>query len=106
MLVEDLGIPEREAGLSLMKAANDRARAAEKELSRHPGGTKAGGLRKDKKNQSKSVRGIRDRFGEAEEQSSRMRRDRRALTHAVRAKGKRELQRQTEITENEQDDTF
>ena len=68
--------------------------------SRHPGGTRASGLRKDKKNRNKSVRSDRNRFGSAEEQSSRMRTIRRALTHSVRADSKRELQRQADLEES------
>lgn len=62
-------------------------------LARHPGGTRASGLRKDKKNRNESVRGDRDRFAPVAYQSSRMRAARRALTHSVRAAAKRETQK-------------
>ena len=60
------------------------------QMSRHPGGTKAEGLRKDYNGWQK-VSFDRVRFGEAECLSSRMRRTRRAVLHAARLKRKKEL---------------
>ena len=73
-----------------------KGRGTKHSLSRHPGGTRASGLRKDKKNRNESVRSDRDRFAAVEFQSSRMRAARRALTHSVRAAAKRETQRASE----------
>ena len=57
---------------------------------RHPGGTRAEGLRKDYNGWIK-VAYDRNRSGDAYEQSSRMRRMRRAVLHAARLKRKKEL---------------
>lgn len=65
----------------------DKAQAS---MSRHPDGTRAKGLGKDYKGWWK-VSVDRDRFGEAEFQSSRLRRARRAVLHAARIKRKKEL---------------
>ena len=63
---------------------------------RHPGGTRAEGLRKDYNGWIK-VAYDRNRSGDAYEQSSRMRRIRRAVLHAARLKRKKEL---TELLED------
>ena len=57
---------------------------------RHPDGTRAEGLRKDYNGWIKVV-SDRNRLGDAYEQSSRMRRIRRAVLHAARLKRKRDL---------------
>lgn len=62
---------------------------------RHLDGTRAEGLRKDYNGWIK-VSYDRNRFGDAYEQSSRMRRTRRAVLHAARLKRKKEL---TELLE-------
>ena len=69
------------------------------QMSRHPGGTKAEGLRKDYDGWQK-VSFDRERFGEAECLSSRMRRMRRAGLHAARLKRKKELAALLEELEN------
>ena len=69
------------------------------QMSRHPGGTKAEGLRKDYNGWQK-VSFDRERFGEAECLSSRMRRTRRAVLHAARLKRKKELAALLEELEN------
>ena len=58
---------------------------------RHPGGTRAEGLRKDYNGWIKVVYD-RNRSGDAYEQSSRMRRTRRAVLHAARLRRKKELE--------------
>lgn len=57
---------------------------------RHPGETRASGLRKGKTGKG-FIAQSRNRFGESEEQSSRLRRLRRAGNHSARLKGKKEL---------------
>ena len=52
-------------------------------LARHPNGTRAKGLKRLYRGWWK-VSDYRDRFGEAEEQSYRLRRMRRAVKHAAR----------------------
>lgn len=64
-------------------------------MSRHPDGTRAKGLKQDYKGMV-TVASDRDRFGEAEEQSSRMRRQRRAAVHSARRRLKKELESQIE----------
>lgn len=59
-------------------------------LSRHPSGTRAGGLRRDLRGR-KAVKDFRDRFGVAEERSSRLRRLRKAAKHSTRSQAKKEL---------------
>lgn len=58
--------------------------------SRHPDGTRAEGLRKEYNGWIK-IAYDRNRFGDAYEHSSRMRRMRRAVLHAARLKRKKEL---------------
>ncbi|MCR5464395.1 MAG: hypothetical protein K6F06_07680 [Bacteroidales bacterium] len=59
-------------------------------LSRHPSGTKASGLRRDLRGKL-TVKDFRDRFGVAEEWSSRLRRFRKAAKHSTRSQAKKEL---------------
>jgi hypothetical protein len=58
-------------------------RAAKAKASRHPDGTRAKGLRKQSPDKI-HIADDRNRFGDAYEKSSRMRRIRRYLKHAVR----------------------
>ena len=60
------------------------------EMSRHPEGTRAEGLKQDYKGW-RAIAYDRDRFGEAEVQSSRLRKERRAAIHSARLKHKKEL---------------
>ena len=83
-------LSEHEASLSTLGDQQDIIRSAGHVLSRHPQGTKAEGLRKDYSGQR--VHYSRNRFGEVEEKSSRMRRLRRGVKHSARLKGKRELE--------------
>jgi hypothetical protein len=66
--------------------------AAKAEASRHPGGTHAKGLRKlalDKVH----ITNDRNRFGDAYEKSSRMRRIRRYIKHSARNAAKEEIRK-------------
>ena len=68
--------------------------AAKAKSSRHPDGTRAKGLRKmsqDKNHMSED----RNRFGDAYEKSSRMRRIRRYIKHAARNAAKADLLKET-----------
>lgn len=65
-LVEELGVSEAKA-----------------KASRHPGGTRAKGLRKLSRDKI-HIAEDRNRFGDAYEKSSRMRRIRRFIKHAAR----------------------
>ena len=58
-------------------------RAAKAKASRHPGGTRAKGLRKLAQDKIR-ITDDRNRFGDAYEKSSRMRRIRRYIKHADR----------------------
>ena len=69
---------------------NNRHTKEDTKRTRHIGGTRAEGLRKDYNGWIKVVND-RNRFGDAYEQSSRMRRTRRAVLHAARLKRKKEL---------------
>ena len=60
-------------------------------LSRHPSGTRAGGLRRDLRGR-KAVKDFRDRFGVAEERSSRLRRLRKAAKHSARSRAKKGIE--------------
>ena len=75
----------------------------EYELARHPGGTKAKGLRKEYS--CWRVVSFRSRFGEIEQRSSRLRRIRRHGKHAARLQSKRELEATVAetIVENQED---
>lgn len=70
----------REMGISAAKAA----------VSRHPGGTHAKGLRKLSPDKI-HIAADRNRFGNAYDKSSRMRRMRRYIKHAARQAAKAEL---------------
>lgn len=61
-----------------------------KSLSRHSSGTKASGLRQGLEGKG-LVKSFRDRFGDADQQSSRLRRLRMAGKHSARLKFKKEL---------------
>ena len=65
-------------------------RAAKAKASRHPGGTHAKGLRKQSLDKI-HITDDRNRFGDAYEKSSRMRRIRRYLNHAARQESKASL---------------
>jgi hypothetical protein len=67
----------REMGISAAKA----------KASRHPGGTRAKGLRKQAQDKI-HIADDRNRFGDAYERSSRMRRIRRYVKHAARSANK------------------
>lgn len=62
-------------------------RAAKAKASRHPNGTRAKGLRKQSPDKI-HIADDRNRFGDAYEKSSRMRRIRRYLKHAARTVNK------------------
>lgn len=82
-----------ESGVSILSTANQEENYYLKiktSHTRHPSGTKASGLKKWMKGKWK-VADSRDRFGEAEVQSSRLRRERRTLKHTARLKTKEEL---------------
>ena len=76
--------------LSTLKDAFIQEKKAATDFTRHPKGTKASGLRKEFKGKM-TVASLRDRFGEAEEQSSRLRSYRRNAVHSMRNKLKNEL---------------
>lgn len=67
----------------LMKARTD--------LSRHPSGTRASGLRRDLRGKW-TVKDFRDHFGVAEERSSRLRRLRKAAKHSARSRAKKGIE--------------
>ena len=89
-VIAEHNLPEYEASLSTLGDQQDIIGDAGHVLSRHPRGTKAEGLRKDYSGQR--VHYSRNRFGEVEEKSSRMRRLRRGVKHSARLRGKRELE--------------
>ena len=89
-VITEHDLSEHEASLSTLGDQQDIIRSAGHVLSRHPQGTKAEGLRKDYSGQR--VHYSRNRFGEVEEKSSRLRRLRRGVKHSARLKGKRELE--------------
>lgn len=68
-------------------AGENRTGAAKALASRHPDGTRAKGLRKDMKGYL-DYKQLKDRFGDAYEQSSRLHRMKRWIKHGTRAKGK------------------
>ena len=83
-----------ETGVTVLSTLNRHYQELEKAVenhSRHPGGTKGSGLRKGKVGKG-LIALSRNRFGVAEEQSSRLRRLRRAGNHAARLRCKKELQ--------------
>ncbi len=82
-----------ETGVTILSSLNQHYHEVERAVEDHarqPGGTRASGLRKGK-NGKGLIAQSRNRFGEAEEQSYRLRRLRRAGNHAVRLKGKKEV---------------
>ena len=84
----------KETGVTILSSLNQHYQELERAVedhARHPRGTRASGLRKGKTGKG-LIAQPRNRFGEAEEQSSRLRRLRRAGNHAARLKGKKELQ--------------
>lgn len=86
-LAEEFGVTP----LSTLNQHYQELERAVEDLARHPGGTRASGLRKGKTGKG-LIAQSRNRFGEAEEQGSRLKRLRRAGNHSVRLKGKKELQ--------------
>ncbi|MBR5175599.1 MAG: hypothetical protein IKW89_06670 [Bacteroidales bacterium] len=62
---------------------------AKVDLSRHPSGKRASGLRRDLRGKL-TVKDFRNRFGVAEERSSRLRRLRKAAKHSARNRLKKE----------------
>ena len=68
-------------------------RAAKAKASRHPDGTRAKGLRKLSPDKI-HITDDRNRFGDAYERSSRMRRLRRYIKHADRRAAKSEISKQ------------
>ena len=69
-------------------------RAAKAKASRHPDGTRAKGLRKLSQDKI-HIAEDRNRFGDAYEKSSRMRRIRRYIKHAARNAAKADLLKET-----------
>ena len=72
--------------------------AAKAQASRHPDGTHAKGLRQLSPDKI-HIADDRNRFGDAYERSSRMRRIRRYIKHAARNAAKAELSKETSETE-------
>ena len=82
-----------DSGVTVLSTLNQQRNGfhkTKKVLSRHPSGTKASGLRQGLGGKG-LVESYRDRFGDADQQSSRMRRFRMAGKHTVRLKFKKEL---------------
>ena len=82
-----------ESDITVLSALNQMYNGYEKaseSLSRHPSGTKASGLRKRLKGKNR-ISDLRFRFGEAEEQSSRLRKQRRSANHSIRLDAKKDL---------------
>ena len=75
--------------LSTLKEAVSKEKKAAMDLVRHPKGTKASGLRKEFKGK-RTIASLRNGFGEAEEQSSRLRGYRRSAIHSMRNKLKKD----------------
>ena len=93
-----------QSGVTILSTLNQHYKELEKAVednSRHPRGTKGSGLRKGKAGKG-LIALSRNRFGVAEEQSSRLRRLRRAGNHTARLKFKKELQ--TTIQNLEEDE--
>ena len=86
--IAEHGLSEHEASLSTLGERQDIIGAHG--ISRHPQGTKGEGLRKDYS--GGRVHWSRNRFGEAEEKSSRMRRLRRGVKHSARLRSRREVE--------------
>lgn len=66
--------------------------AAKARASRHPGGTRAKGLRRQAMDKI-HISDDRNRFGDAYEKSSRMRRIRRYIKHSARNEAKEEIRK-------------
>jgi phage terminase small subunit len=82
-----------ESDITVLSTLNQMYNGYEKaseSLSRHPSGTKASGLRKRLKGKNR-ISDLRFRFGEAEEQSSRLRKQRRSANHSIRLDAKKDL---------------
>ena len=82
-----------ESDITVLSTLNQMYNGYEKaseSLSRHPSGTKASGLRKRLKGKNR-ISDLRFRFGEAEEQSSRLRKRRRSANHSIRLDAKKDL---------------
>lgn len=77
--------------LSTAKDAYVQIKKAARDLTRHPKGTKASGLRKEFKGKM-TVASLRDRFDDADVQSSRLRGYRRNAIHSMRNRLKNEIQ--------------
>ena len=92
-----------ESGVTVLSTLNQYYNGyikAKKNHTRHPSGSKATGLKQWIKGKRR-VTDMRDRFGEAEEQSSRLRREHRAESHSARLKIKNELRTMMNDLENE-----
>jgi hypothetical protein len=87
-LMKEYQMSEKAASLSINRQAPYHSKKYE--LSRHPGGTKASGLRKVLR-EKEAVLSNRDRFGWAEEQSSRLRRFRRSVHKTARQESRKEI---------------
>ena len=87
---EKASLESRATELSTLNLYYNEVSRMNAEMSRHPEGTRAEGLKQDYKGRS-AITHTRYRFGEAEEQSSRLRKRRRAAIHSARLKHKKEL---------------
>lgn len=76
--------------LSTLNQQYNGYRKALETHTRHPSGTKASGLRQRLKGKTR-ISDLRDRFGEAEVQSSRLRQQRKDGNHSARLKAKKDL---------------
>ena len=93
-----------QSGVTILSTLNRHYQELEKAVedhTRHPGGTKGSGLRKGKAGKG-LIALSRNRLGVAEEQSSRLRRLRRAGNHTARLRFKKE--QQTTIHNLEEDE--
>ena len=94
-----------ESGITVLSTLNQMyngyGRASES-LSRNPPGTKASGLRQRLKGKNR-VADLRERFGEAESQSSRLRKQRKDVNHSVRLKAKKNLRTTMDDLEEDKD---
>ena len=86
------GVAYSDVALSSLNLYYQGLRRVRADMVRHPGGSGAKGLRRDYSGKG-MVSDSRDRFGLAEEQSSRLRKERRAAVHAARARFKKDLER-------------
>lgn len=76
--------------LSSLKEAFSNIKKTSTDFTRHPRGTKASGLRKEFKGKM-TVASLRDRFDEADVQSSRLRGYRRNAIHSMRNRFKKDI---------------